>query len=86
MNEFHQTVSEKSDIKLFNTKPIIHKLSHQHLSVKFWIINTNAKNEDSIPINDFEKYPVPILIHNFAEEFFEEYTSENRIKETSEVD
>jgi len=59
----------KPTIKLFNDKPIIHKLSHQHLYTKFWIINTPQSIDNTITWNDFEKYPVPILIHNFVEKF-----------------
>ncbi len=70
MDEFHQIITEKSDISLFNKKAITHKLTHQHLSVKFWIINTEKKIENSISIENFKKYPVPILIQNFAESYF----------------
>ncbi len=56
-------------IQLFNTKTIVHKLSHQHLFTKFWIIKTENLPKNKISWNDFDTYPVPILIHNFAEKF-----------------
>jgi A/G-specific adenine glycosylase len=59
----------KTSVKLHNQKPIIHKLSHQHLYTKFWIVESSKSFDNSIPWDDFEKYPVPILIHNFVSEF-----------------
>ncbi|NNC69695.1 MAG: A/G-specific adenine glycosylase [Flavobacteriaceae bacterium] len=60
---------EKTSISLYNLTPIIHKLSHQHLVVKFWIINSNKKFENSIFWSGLDQYPVPILIANFVENF-----------------
>ncbi len=56
-------------IKSFNNTSIIHKLSHQHLHTKFWIVETEKLPENAITWNNFEKQPVPILIHNFVEKF-----------------
>ena len=56
-------------VKLYNQEPIIHKLSHQHLYTKFWIVKSSKPMENSISWSDFEKYPVPTLIHNFVSEF-----------------
>lgn len=58
-----------TSIKLFNKESIIHKLSHQHLYTKFWLVTTNKLPKNSISWNDFEKYPVPVLIQNFVEKF-----------------
>lgn len=58
-----------TSIKLFNNEVIIHKLSHQHLYTKFWIVSANKLPENATSWNDFEKLPVPILIHNFVEKF-----------------
>ncbi len=56
-------------VTLYNTSAIVHKLSHQHLFTKFWIVTADSQIENSISWNDFEKYPVPTLIHNFVENF-----------------
>jgi len=61
--------NKKASVCLFNTREIIHKLTHQHLYTKFWIIEIDQKIEKSISWCDFEKYPVPVLIHNFVENF-----------------
>jgi len=59
----------KISIKLFNVAPIVHKLSHQHLYTKFWIVTTDKLPNNATTWSDFEKYPVSILIHNFVEKF-----------------
>jgi len=70
MNEFNTIIQDDSlNVSLFNKSMIVHKLSHQHLYTKFWIINTTKNLENSIEWNNFERYPVPILIHNFVENF-----------------
>lgn len=50
-----------------NEKSIIHKLSHQHLHIKFWKINVRGKVENGISKEDLKKFPFPIVIHNFIE-------------------
>ncbi|MEH6534885.1 MAG: A/G-specific adenine glycosylase [Psychroserpens sp.] len=54
---------------LYNTKELVHKLSHQHLYTKFWIIEVNQLPKEGIPISDLKTYPTPILISNFIDAF-----------------
>jgi len=68
-DEFVNSFPLNSSISLFNKKEIIHKLSHQHLNTKFWIIETENSKEIKIKWAEIEKYPVPILIANFLEAF-----------------
>ncbi len=56
-------------ISLFNEDPIVHKLSHQHLYTKFWIVEVNAVGEGAILTKDLKKYPVPVLISDFLDTF-----------------
>jgi A/G-specific adenine glycosylase len=63
INEFPYTVS------LYNENDIIHKLSHQHLFTKFWIVEMESLPKESIKIDDIRDYPVPRLISNFIETF-----------------
>jgi len=67
--EFKEIVPNTSTLSLFNTKDIIHKLSHQHLYTKFWIVKTSEVSKKTIPWNGLEKYPVPILIDKFLKAF-----------------
>ncbi len=56
-------------ISLFNTEVVVHKLSHQHLYTKFWIVEIDEIAPDTIPIAELEKYPVPVLISSFINAF-----------------
>ena len=57
------------DIHLYNDTDIVHKLSHQHLHTKFWIVSVDENIENGIDISSIEDYPVPILIGNFIDKF-----------------
>ena len=54
-------------IEEWNSKSIIHKLSHQHLHIKFWKIKINETILNGINAVDLKTYPFPIVIHNFIE-------------------
>lgn len=57
------------NITLYNTDAVVHKLSHQHLNTKFWILEVDEPLSDAISIVDLEKYPVPVLISSFIYAF-----------------
>ena len=57
------------DYSLFNEVDKIHKLSHQHLHTKFWILEVDILPANSIHISDLQSYPVPALIRDFISEF-----------------
>ena len=59
----------KFDFSLYNSNEIIHKLSHQHLYTKYWIIEVDKLPEKGILIADIQKFPTSILISNFINEF-----------------
>ncbi|KDN56758.1 A/G-specific adenine glycosylase [Flavobacterium seoulense] len=50
-----------------NEKSIVHKLSHQHLHIKFWKLNVKGKVANGITKEELKQYPFPIVIHNFIE-------------------
>ncbi|MFV5691703.1 A/G-specific adenine glycosylase [Flavobacterium sp. LT1R49] len=50
-----------------NEKSIIHKLSHQHLHIKFWKVNVKGTIENGIDAVTLITFPFPIVIHNFIE-------------------
>lgn len=58
-----------SEITLHNENPIVHKLSHQHLHTKFWIIEGDFKFKKCIKTLDLNNYPVPVLIADFMKTF-----------------
>ncbi|GAA4965943.1 A/G-specific adenine glycosylase [Algibacter aquimarinus] len=57
------------EYSLYNKELLVHKLSHQHLYTKFWIINTKQLPIEGVPVSKAQEFAVPILIGNFIEEF-----------------
>jgi A/G-specific adenine glycosylase len=57
------------DYSLYNEIDKIHKLSHQHLFTKFWIIEMDTVPTKGIPVSELKTYPVPALIRDFIDEF-----------------
>jgi A/G-specific adenine glycosylase len=51
----------------YNEKSIIHKLSHQHLHIKFWKVKIEGTIENGIDAETLKTFPFPIVIHNFIE-------------------
>lgn len=62
-------VANLEEMYSFYDKTIVHKLSHQHLYVKFWVVKTEEKLEKGILMDKVNDYPVPVLIANFLETF-----------------
>lgn len=56
-------------ITLYNEHPIIHKLSHQHLNARFWIVEVPVIKENGTPISRLNEFAVPVLIENFISSF-----------------
>jgi len=57
------------EYSLYNHHEIVHKLSHQHLHTKFWIVEVNHLPEKGVLISEIQKFPTSILISNFINEF-----------------
>lgn len=55
------------EFSLFNEKPIVHKLSHQHLYTQFWIINVEKLPIEGIALSEIKSLAVPTLISNFID-------------------
>ncbi|PCH99658.1 MAG: A/G-specific adenine glycosylase [Flavobacteriaceae bacterium] len=70
-DDFNKIITEDAEVKLFNPKSVVHKLSHQHIYTKFWVL-TVAKHQDyKTPWDSVLEYPVPVLIHNFLKAYLE---------------
>ena len=66
----HPTVKDKLvEMVLYNEDSIVHKLSHQHLYTKFWIVQVDRTSKNGILTSEIQHYAVPILIGNFIERF-----------------
>ncbi|MGB5236605.1 MAG: A/G-specific adenine glycosylase [Flavobacteriaceae bacterium] len=56
-----------------NSSAVVHKLSHQQLHTKFWIVETTDRFESGIPVEQLEEYPVPVPIADFIKTFKNSY-------------
>jgi len=45
----------------------LHKLSHQHLYIKFWKVNVQGIIENGLNYESVLRFPFPIVIYNFVE-------------------
>lgn len=61
------TDDEVVSILACNEKSIVHKLSHQHLHIKFWKVNVKGIIANGIDSETLKSFPFPIVIHNFIE-------------------
>jgi A/G-specific adenine glycosylase len=59
------TLEEPHLVYEASEKTVIHKLSHQHLYTKFWIVKTSDRLANGLSHMELEKYPVPVLIAEF---------------------
>lgn len=67
--DFQNTIPINSKVSLFNEDMIVHKLSHQHLYTRFWIIKSEKSHLADVSWKDLNDYAVPVLISNFLEKF-----------------
>ncbi len=51
----------------YNKTSILHKLSHQHLYIKFWNVKIKGIIENGVDAETLKTFPFPIVIHNFIE-------------------
>ena len=56
-----------SSILETSDKSIIHKLSHQHLHIKFWKVTLDGSIKEGINQETLKTFPFPIVIHNYIE-------------------
>ncbi|WDO13477.1 A/G-specific adenine glycosylase [Flavobacterium sp. WW92] len=54
-------------IKPLNNESILHKLSHQHLYIRFLRVQIQGVAENAISYESMISFPFPIVIHNFIE-------------------
>lgn len=54
----------------FDANFLIHKLSHQHLHIRFWKLDV-ANMLEKTPLSDLDKFAYPIVLANFIEKNYE---------------
>ncbi len=68
-----QNDQREGEITLWKEEPVIHKLSHQHLVTRFWIVELQEEIHPGIPLENIEEYPVPVLVSDFLRTFKNSY-------------
>lgn len=69
---FKKMMDKKNfDLQLLTPKAVVHKLSHQHLYIKFWELQTPIFRSPTISWQELLKLPFPIVIFKFIQEFLE---------------
>lgn len=73
-DEISKLISEKYgskfeilSVKSLNNESILHKLSHQHLYIRFLRVKIQGVAENAISYESMISFPFPIVIHNFIE-------------------
>lgn len=70
ITEVKKRFSAAVEVYLFNENAVVHKLSHQHLHTRFWVVKLGQILEQSVDIQQVTNFPVPILIANFINQFW----------------
>lgn len=69
-NEVLNLLKEKytlTNFHYFDSFDVLHKLSHQHLYIKFYAIQIENSIEKRYTFDEVKQLPVPIVLHNFIE-------------------
>ena len=66
-------LEEPPTVYQYGEGQVVHKLSHQHLYTKFWVVKTSGKLNEGVVLSDLERYPVPVLVANFISSFKNHY-------------
>lgn len=56
---------------VFDEKPLVHKLSHQHLHICFWKLKVAHSLETACEISQLKEHPFPIVLYNFIQKTYE---------------
>ncbi|MGY8946383.1 MAG: A/G-specific adenine glycosylase [Flavobacteriales bacterium] len=60
---------QSEGIELFENKNLVHKLSHQNISISFWIVSVKTIKANSISLKKASSYPFPKPLSNFLSIF-----------------
>lgn len=67
--EMQSTDNDIDEIYVYNDLKITHKLSHQNLTLRFYYIKLHHHIPNGIPLDELEKLPFPIVLHNFIQKY-----------------
>lgn len=61
----HLITERFTGVPVLAADTIVHKLSHQHLSIRFWLLELTTALPGAVAPEHLSDYPFPIVIHNF---------------------
>ena len=53
----------------YNDDPILHKLSHQHLEITYWIVEAEVESKGLISADQIHDFPVPVVLERFINSY-----------------
>ena len=62
-------ITEEYTLTKFNTKPIIHQLTHQKLYANFWVVDTEQVVKNAVKWSDLHAFALPVLLQNFVDKY-----------------
>lgn len=62
--------NEVTDVTLYNPEIIVHKLSHQHLNIRFWKVNVKGEIQHGMHCESVKGFPFPIVVFNFISDYW----------------
>lgn len=65
--EYLKLDADKLSMYELDNLAVIHKLSHQHLHIRFWKLQYSGKLKNGISLDALERLPFPIVLYNFIE-------------------
>lgn len=66
-SQFPEYGNEIISINTLEQNFVVHKLSHQHLYIRFVKILVKGEISGGIPIRELHTFPFPVVLHNFIE-------------------
>ena len=63
------TDDKEIKISLYNSKNLLHKLTHQDIHIRFWIVSTQSSVKNSIEWKNVTNFAVPVPIDNFIKSY-----------------
>ena len=67
LDQLYQNYAIDPDTAPIMISEVQHKLTHQHLKIKFWLVKSKKRSNCLVKINELKNYPMPIVIANFLD-------------------
>jgi A/G-specific adenine glycosylase len=71
LQEIQSFDNEILSFQPINHTRIIHKLTHQHLHIKFWKVRVRGSVNGAISTDDMRDLPFPVVLFNFIEKHWQ---------------